>query len=142
MHFMSFLLDLCLWVLLGVGVGHIAYSFDQTKKIGRIRTQLMYVIVSCLTGFFSTLVFALPNEGIAYDFLLNVLSSMFVFSFIRYVEFRKMILRLANFHKIIINTNFSFLRRGVGLLSRFPMRHRDDNYIGVSRKILNVSKPV
>jgi len=87
-HFISFLFDVSIWVVLGFFAGKEVYSHHLTRSQGKIGIQLLYAVIALITGSFAVLTGGLPESGIAVESLFYVAFTLLIFTMIRYPRFR------------------------------------------------------
>jgi|GEM_PF-5802775 len=101
LHFLSFLLDLFVWIVGGVLIGRKIYFFDTDKRRSKIKTQIIYATISVSTGLFAVLCNGLPESGFAFKDLVYVLFAVFVYVLATSSRFRKLLFGIYN--KLISN---------------------------------------
>ena len=115
-HFLSFLIDLSVWIALGVLIGRKVYFIDPKTRTGKIRNEVNYTFVSVFSGFIAILSHGLPESGFAwYDFLF-VLVITFAYTMYGSMRFRRLFLKLPKTKKKNI-TFISLMPKGGDLIN-------------------------
>lgn len=88
LHFLSFIVDVFSWLLLGLYFGHLVHTIEYKHKKENTLCYPIMVLVALCSGIFATLVRALPAHGFALDIFLMAFVMTALFAFAVYKNFR------------------------------------------------------
>jgi hypothetical protein len=110
-HFLSFLFDIAVWIIVGIAIGKVVYLSDVVRKEGNVKILITYSLIAVIVGMFVVLGNGLPEQGFALDDSLYVIVAMSFYALCTSSHVRKHILRS---HKAT-KTNFmsgSYMSKG------------------------------
>lgn len=113
MHFLSSLIDLFVWSLLGILIGRKMYYVELNKRFRSITTPIIYMLVSLISGLIAVLLYGLPEYGFALNNSIFVLLITFVFALLNSKKFRLIILGFIKLPRIysLSNNNYKIKKK-------------------------------